>query len=310
MADFTPSRIGQANLSGADDALFLKVYGGEVLTAFRERNRFMSRHMIRNITSGKSAQFPATWKASSSYHTPGTELTGQTIAGNERVILIDDLLVSDVFIPSIDEAKSHFEYRQEYAFQQGASLSRTFDQNVAQVITLAARASATVTGGNGGTRLLDADADSDVNSLVASIFDGAQALDEKDVPEEDRYVALTPANYYSVVQHDRVIADEYTMGANGGLDEGRVFRVAGFRIVKSNNVPSTNITDGPSAYQGDFSATEAVMWHRSAAGTVKLLDMATEMEYSARHQGTLLVAKYALGHGILRPEAAVEIHTA
>jgi len=34
------------------------------------------------------------------------------------------------------------------------------------------------------------------------------------------------------------------------------------------------------------------------------------MEYSARHQGTLMVAKYAVGHGVLRPEASVIIKTA
>jgi len=35
-----------------------------------------------------------------------------------------------------------------------------------------------------------------------------------------------------------------------------------------------------------------------------------ESEYDIRRQGTLMVAKMALGHGILRPEAAVEIQTA
>jgi len=33
------------------------------------------------------------------------------------------------------------------------------------------------------------------------------------------------------------------------------------------------------------------------------------MEYDVRRQGTLLVAKYAMGHGILRPDAAFEIKT-
>ena len=42
-------------------------------------------------------------------------------------------------------------------------------------------------------------------------------------------------------------------------------------------------------------------------GTVKLLDLAAEMEYDMRRQGTLIVSKYALGHGILRPEASVEL---
>jgi hypothetical protein len=52
------------------------------------------------------------------------------------------------------------------------------------------------------------------------------------------------------------------------------------------------------------------VFHRSAFGTVKLMDLAVEAERSVRHQGHLIVASYAMGHGILRPEAAVEIRTA
>jgi hypothetical protein len=40
------------------------------------------------------------------------------------------------------------------------------------------------------------------------------------------------------------------------------------------------------------------------------MDLAVEMEYDMRRQGTLIVAKYALGHGILRPESAVELASA
>jgi hypothetical protein len=158
MANATPSRIGQVNNAGDVDALFLKVYAGEVLTAFTEQNKLADRTMVRNITSGKSAQFPATWKATASYHTPGTEITGNTIAGNERVIVIDDLLISPVFIASIDEAKTHYEVRSEYSKQAGAALARTMDKNLAQVGLLAARASATVTGGNGGSQITAATA--------------------------------------------------------------------------------------------------------------------------------------------------------
>ena len=46
-----------------------------------------------------------------------------------------------------------------------------------------------------------------------------------------------------------------------------------------------------------------------AVGTVKLLDLAQEMSWDMRRQVTLLLAKYAIGHGILRPEAAVELKT-
>lgn len=56
MANMVPSRLGQKDGAGSATALFLKVYGGEVLTAFEETNVMMERHVVRSISSGKSAQ--------------------------------------------------------------------------------------------------------------------------------------------------------------------------------------------------------------------------------------------------------------
>jgi len=57
MANATVSRIGSDLAGGGTDpkGLFLKMFSGEVLTAFNEQNKFLARTMSRSITSGKSA---------------------------------------------------------------------------------------------------------------------------------------------------------------------------------------------------------------------------------------------------------------
>lgn len=55
MVDQTPLRTGADNQGSDKRALFLKVYGGEVMTAFAENTKFRSRHKVRTIESGKSA---------------------------------------------------------------------------------------------------------------------------------------------------------------------------------------------------------------------------------------------------------------
>lgn len=55
MANATPSRLGQINQAGDSLALFLKVFSGEVLTAFYRNNVFLERSSVRTISSGKSA---------------------------------------------------------------------------------------------------------------------------------------------------------------------------------------------------------------------------------------------------------------
>ena len=310
MADATPQRIGQVNGAGDAKALFLKVFGGEVLTAFEKANVVMDKHTVRQISHGKSAQFPATWKVTSAYHTPGTEILGQVSNVNERVISIDDQLIASVAIPNIDEAMNHFDYRSIYSREAGIELATKWDQNVQQVGVLAARASATVTGGDGGTGVVAATSKTDSTVLAGAIYDVAQALDEKNNPDSDgRWCFIRPAQYYLLAQDKTLYNTDFAAG-NGNFKDGTIFQIGGVVLVKTNNFPITNIASGPAAYQGDFSTSTALIMTQRAVGTVKLLDLAQEMEWDMRRQVTLLLAKYAIGHGILRPESAAEISTA
>lgn len=312
MTDYTVSRLGEVNTAGGSvTELFLKVFPGEVMGAFRETNVMMPLHVTRTITSGKSATFPATGKSSATYHTPGTTLIGaQRINHNERIISIDSLLVADTFVAEIDEAMNHFDVRGEYAAQLGQALAKTADENLLQVAVLTARSSATVTGISGGSAVTHANAKTDGEQLASLIFDAAQAFDEKDVPENDRYVAMRPAQFYLAVQSTKLLNKDW--GGEGSFANAKLPVVAGMKVVKTNNLPITSIsatTGENNTYNGDFSKTAAVAWDRRAVGTVQLIGLKMEKEYKIELQGTLMVAKYAMGHGILRPECAVEIAT-
>ena len=308
MSNATPAMFGAINSAGDRNALFLKVFGGEVMTAFEESNVFLDKTMVRSISSGKSAQFPATWKVVAGYHTPGTQILGQNTNVNERIINIDDLLVSSVFLANIDEAKSHYDVRSVYSQEVGRALARTLDRNLAQLLCLAARASATVQGGFGGSVLVNASYGSDGAVLASGVFAAAQAFDEKDVPMDDRYCAIRPAQFYLLAQTTNVLNKDW--GGAGAYADGTVLKVGGVSIIKSNNLPQYVVADGMTQYRGDFTNSRGVVFHKSSVGTVKLMDVATESQYQIERQGTLVVAKYALGSDILRPEAAVELRIA
>ena len=323
MANATVSRLGLVNNSGTGfDALFLKVFSGEVLTAFSENNIFNdSLHNVRTISSGKSAQFPVTGTATAAYHTVGTPLVGANqILANEKIISIDDLLIAQSFVANIDELKNHYDVRAIYAQELGKALAKTYDQNVAKVICNASRASTTLTGGSGGlvTTLASgntATANVSGDELAAAIYDIAQAFDERDIPPTDRFCVLPPAEYYKLAESaTRTVDVDFNPGGNGSFASGKVQMVAGIPVMMSNNVPQSNVGSEVSgtnnSYAGDDSKTIGLVFHKSAVGTVKLMDMTTEIsgsDYGIMYQGTLMVAKYALGHGILRPECAATI---
>ena len=311
MTDFTVSRPGQINAAGDAKALFLKVFPGEVMGAFDDTNVMMPLHTTRSIMSGKSAQFPATGLATASYHTPGNVISGSKINHAERVINIDELLVSDTFVSNFDEAMNHYDSRGEYAKQLGRALAKTGDENLLKVAVLTARSTTTVTGLQGGSAVTHANAKTDGEQLASLIYDLAQAFDEKDVPDEDRYVALKPAQFYLAVQSTKLLNKDW--GGEGSFARAKLPIVAGMNVVKTNNLPTTNIAAATAGenntYHGDFSKTAGVAWHRSAFGTVQLMGLKVEQDYLIQNQGTLMVAKYAMGHGVLRPESAGEIAT-
>lgn len=311
MADAIISRLGQINKTGDATALFLKVYGGEVMTAFEEANAFVQHHKVRTIKNGKSAQFPVMGRSSASYHTPGAQILGGQLAHAERVVSIDELLIDPKFIGNIDEAMNHYDVRAEYTTQQGRSLAKSFDLNVAGVGILAARAAATITGEAGGSALTDATFSTSGSALVAGLWTAAQTLDEKFVPEMDRACFLRPAQYYLVNQNTTVLNKDW--GGSGSYSEGGKLKVAGIEIVKALHLPSTNLTAdttvSPSA-RADYTNTYGLVMHKDAVGTVKLMDLAIEHEYQVSRQGTLMVAKFAMGHGILRPECSIEFKVA
>jgi len=316
MSNATPSRLGQINVAGDANALFLKVFSGEVLSAFERENQMLGMTMTRSITSGKSAQFPVTGTISSGYHTIGNEILGSAVSKNEKVINIDDMLLASAFLGEIDELKNHYDVRSIYSREMGQALAKTVDKNLLNLVVLASRASANITGGNGGAVITNATAKSSASSLVGSIFSAIQTLDEKDIPSQGRYIVVAPEQYYQLCNLDSLISRDFSANA-GDRAKGTVVSIGGVPVIKSNTAVAS-FTDQSAAstsgtnntYIGNFSTVAAVVFHSSAVGTVKLKDLVLESTYDPRRLGTLLTSRLALGHGILRPESSVSIKTA
>jgi len=334
------SRLGQSNLTGDVNALFLKQFAGEVLTTFEMENVMMPLHTVRSISSGKSAQFPTTGVASAAYHTPGESLlttdngSGATkylsrIKHAEVVIAIDDMLVSSAFIANIDEAKNHYDVRSIYSTEIGRQLAYTADKNLIRTVISGANATTDRFGGSsslylGGTEVYDDElTGTDLgNALATAFFNVAQKMDEKGVPQNDRYAVVTPEVYYQLVNLNKdAISRDYNPEGNGSKAGGYIVQIAGIRIMKSNNIPTTDeATTGVAPHNSaqiqndvfgtsgvgygafNFLRTKGVIFQKEAVGTVKLLDLGVESDYSIERQGTLMVAKYAMGHGVLRNE--------
>ena len=326
MANATPVSVGKINKAGTEDALFLKVFAGEVLTSFDRASKTTGQEMVRSISSGKSATFPVMGRIDAAYHTAGAEITGSDVNHNEKVITINDLLISSVFLSNIEEAKNHWDVRSAYSAEIGRALAFVKDKHVLQTIGLASQAAANVsdTGYGAGstvtnTDIANATASTSANGFITALFDCAKNLDNNYVPAEGRKCFLDPEMYYKLANATNAINVDFS--GKGSIAEGKVQKIAGIELVPmahfvkddvgTSDVDAGSATAGASTPQSvNLTNYEGLVSHPSAVGTVKLMDLAVESEYDIRRQGTLMVAKYAMGHGVLRPEAAVGIKEA
>ena len=331
MSAATPNWLGRVNAAAGSysttfatqKAMFLKLFAGEVLTAFEEQNVMLPVTTVRTINSGKTAQFPALGRTTAAYHTPGAEITGGNVKTNEITINIDDLLISSVFIDSLEETMNHFDVRGPYAQEIGAALAKRMDENLLRLVDIGAQnQTPTVTGLEAGIEIdTGSDALTDGDNVAKYIFQAAQKFDENHVPQENRYAVMPPSMFYALIQSAKAVNRDYSPSPSGSYQGGNVLEVAGISILKSNHLTLANYTavDGENnSYvdanntandPGNFAATQFLAFHSSAVGTVKLKDISIEAEYDMRRQGTLMVAKCAVGHGVLRPESCIKFYT-
>lgn len=353
---------GQNNNTGDVRNLFLKLYAGEVLTAFEEKNIMMPLVRTRTISKGKSASFPMTGRASAEYLTPGNEITGGQIRAGERVVSIDDLLISSQFIANIDEAINHYDVRSIYSKEAGIALAKEADKNIlrqalkASLASNATRAGALVQDYTSFTEedftdnvtigAAAADA-TDPAKLAKAIFDAKKEMDTKNVPSDGAFVVLPPAQYYALMDvsdGSKLTFMNRDYGGNGSIASGTVPMIAGMPVYMSNHLVVSDLIETAGASKGqskgqrplantagsgrttayditnvttdgvnlvDIAAkARGLVMNQDAVATVKLLDLGVESEYQINRQGTLMVAKYAMGHNVLRPANAIALLSA
>lgn len=313
MADFSYTRLGQKNLSGETEQLFRDVFVPYLITQFDTERVVQKVVYHKTITKGKSASFPVFGKVDAKYFAVGDRAIGnQKLAKNEVTIFIDPLLVADVTIHDIEERMSETADREIIATEMARALANKEDKQLLQVGVLAARANANIVNGNAGSVIKDADMATDAATLAAAIYAAGVKLDEKNVPDKDRFAFFKPVQYSMLCQYEN-IADKNIGG--GSYEQGTTGTLDNIKIIKTNNLPTTNIsqesgTTPANTYHGDFSNTAGLILAKSAIGTVSLHGVITELSYNPEYFHYLLTARISQGHGILRPEGAVELSKA
>ena len=310
---------GAKQNTGDQLALFLKVFSGEVLTAFTRASKVMNNHMIKTIDSGKSTSFPVMGRGKAHYLPAGSNLDDlrEAIPHNEVVINIDGLLTSDVLITDIFEAMNHYDVRGEYAKQLGEALAIAADgATVAEIAKLIKANTENITGlGKGIVVEKTITGGAGINYETGkAVIDGLLEMKAKwttqYVPEEERFAYITPEVESAIITSKDAINRDY--GAVASIVDGNIDKLCGFKIIavphlKAGGADKTGMLGtAPEGHEfpTDYAGALAVCAHRTAVATVKLKDLQLEHARRPELQADMIIAKNAVGHGGLRPEAS------
>lgn len=315
MTDSVANRPGQNQGAGDPRALMLDLFGGEVLTAFQTVVQLRDKHTVKTLANGKSFKFPAIWRTTVGYHTPGQEILGNQIPHTEITITPDDKLISDVFVADVDEVLNHYDVRGPYAQELGAALARFYDANVMRSILLSSRQGGLFTGDTGGSALTKATYATNAQDLMDGFSDAKQTMDSKDVPvnTEQLYAMLKPAQWYLIARSDRNLNRFYN-GDSANIQRMSLTTIDEISILKSNLTPfgvddSANAAI-PTAYRGNFSNTVGMVWTAMAAATAEVQGLSSQVVDQPHKQGALMLARLMVGTRPLRSKCALELKTA
>lgn len=320
MADVTVAQPGM--IQGDTDilGLYLKVFAGETLAAFSRASVTNGRHIVRTISSGKSAQFPVFGRGDAAYLKPGKSLDDirENIPMGEKIIQIDGLLTTSQMITDIDEALAHYDVRSEYSKQMGEALALKADGAVlAEAAKMIVANKENLTGLGKGEIITKKIASTDIGvteaegkALVQALLEIKAKMSNNYVPESERYVFMTPTARTALIASLVAINRDY--GGVATLTDANILRIAGFDIIECPHLTIGGADKNEGLLQGDGHVFPAeykdkcafIAMHKSAVGTVKLRDLKLERARRAEYQADMLAASYAMGHGGLRPEAA------
>lgn len=336
--DQAVSRSGQYNSSGDSRELYLKLFGGEVLTSFHSENLALSLTRVKTISQGKSYSFPLLGKNRAKYHTPGQLIDTNKIAHTERLVTIDDIAIATVFVAEIDEAIAHYDSRSVYSMENGEALAEMVDRKCFRMIAKAAFITSASLAAAAGLKVIAdepytsniqlavAGDENDGSKIADAIFKARTQFKLAKIKEKP-VVVLPPEQYEALINlktTDVAYVNRDTGGA-GSVSEGTVARIAGFTIYESTNLPqedeSLALADGEavplsiaeggsgneSKYFGDYSKVVGLIFSQSAMATVKLIDVTSKVIDEDLRLGSTMLSKLAVGHDILRPCCAIAI---
>lgn len=249
--------------SGNVNPLFHDEYTGEVDHSFQKGSIMRQFFKFRSVRGTDTITKDRIGQTSLQKVARGIRPTDAAPTFDNISVKVDTMVLARSVQATLDDFLQHIDVRKEVGVEHGKTIAKFFDESflvqgikAAQVAIKAPGATKAIDGCEGITGLTSivrsapegfrggsvvelAAANDEVNpdKLVTAILNLCQKVEEKDVEIAEATLLVRPAQYYALLQSDKLVDKNFSDG-NGNFAEGRVLKVNGIRIMTTNRFPA------------------------------------------------------------------------
>lgn len=330
MAVNTLHTPGQNNATGDTLATFKTVHSGLIAHQFQAGLVAAPSIINRAYPRGyKALELKFHDAVDPAYFTPGNDIfddagyTGNTALGTKDILLSKRLLKAGV-IDDLDRLQADFDAQKEDARAIREGLQRADEKLTYRAILAAAMRNGSgsdeytnepdlddygTTSGALNTVLTGLSRTAKGDALKETVYLAKETLDQANAPDEGRIMAVRPEVYTLLLSAtDKEWINRDWADNNGSLATGKFMMAAGFRVVRSSNIPTTDLTgDGANQAELNLDATNTIgtFYTKEAAVRAMAMNVSYDAWYHKDKRANVYVAEMAAAYGSYRRECAI-----
>jgi N4-gp56 family major capsid protein len=286
-----------------------EIWSDEIIAAY-QTNLVLANLVKKLSMQGKKGDTIHVPKPIRGSATAKAENTAVTIQGNtegEIQIVVDKHFEYSRLIEDITETQALSSLRQFYTGDAGYALAKQVDDDLFQ-LGLSFGDSNGADWVHSNSYMIDA-----TNGLVAYTIDTVvpadvftdagfrgliQAMDDADVPMDNRSFVVPPSLRNAIMGIDRYVSTDFVDGRS--VSNGKIGNLYGIDVFVTSNVP---VIETAAANAAGGNVRGALLVHKDAMCLAEQLGIRSQTQYKQEFLGTLFTADTLYGTKAYRPEA-------
>lgn len=265
---------------------FVTLFESEVKQAYQGEALLRGTMRSRQNVQGNTVKFPKIGKGVATVRVPQTDVTPLNVTYSQVTATMSDYIAaeySDIF----HQSHINFDERRELVEVVSKSIARRMDQICIDALDAASSPSTVATGIGGATS----------NMNIEKIRAAAKALNEKNVPSENRFMLMHASQLDALLGETEVTSSDFA--SVKALVQGEIDTFMGFKFITMGDRDEGGVPKP--------STRTCFAWHRDSMGYAESIAQKTEVNYVPEKTSFLVSSMFSAGAIAIDDEGIVKI---